>query len=284
MVVTGLSSAPQTGIIGLVNKVGGALSNSISLRSIEEKIKQLRRFFYTGREVTVHIGAPASDRDALSWLEEQITVLLNRMQDHGVSADDHFGLLLNSMDSTLNPVYISFRRADQSDAQAMLDNISRMLQSNNLFLSKAPLYVKLSHFKEHCRSARYCDKLSPATTYSRRNQGIITTQNGEDTLCLSRVLVIANTVCDFKREPGCMDMNTYKHRKEGRHIQKYKAEDLSRDARVDLLKGGGGITELKQFQQYLSEYKITMFRERWRRQVLYEGPTPPKNSFKGYLD
>nr|CAD7199513.1 unnamed protein product [Timema douglasi] len=57
--------------------------------------------------VTVYLGAPASDRDALSWLEEQITVLPNQLQDHGVSADDRVCLLLNSTDSTLNPPHLS---------------------------------------------------------------------------------------------------------------------------------------------------------------------------------
>nr|CAD7411792.1 unnamed protein product [Timema poppensis] len=65
---------------------------------------------------------PVGDRDPLSWLEEQLTNSLNRLQDHGVSANDHVGLLLNSTDSTLNPVYVSFRRSDQLDARAVLDN------------------------------------------------------------------------------------------------------------------------------------------------------------------
>nr|CAD7265251.1 unnamed protein product [Timema shepardi] len=93
MVVAGPSSAPLMGICGPVNQVGGALLNGISLRIVEERITPLRRFFYTDREVTVHLGDPASDRDALSWLEEQFAALLNLMQDHGVSADDHIGLI-----------------------------------------------------------------------------------------------------------------------------------------------------------------------------------------------
>nr|CAD7205212.1 unnamed protein product [Timema douglasi] len=173
--IAGTSLAPSCGSI---NQVGGALPQRIPLRIVEERTKQLRRFFYTGREVTVHLGAPASDRDELSWLEEQIMSLLNRMQDDGASADDHVDLLLNSTDSTLNPVYVSF--------------------------STAPLYVKLSHSKESRGSGRnYCDKLSPASTYSHNNKGIITIQNGDDTLCLARALVVARAICDVKREPGC---------------------------------------------------------------------------------
>nr|CAD7431156.1 unnamed protein product [Timema monikensis] len=103
--VAGLSTALQKGTTGLVNQVGGAMSNGISLRIVVERIEQLRPFFYTGREVTSHLGTPASNRDALSWLEEQITVLLNQLQGHDVSADDHIGLVLNSTDSTLNPPY-----------------------------------------------------------------------------------------------------------------------------------------------------------------------------------
>nr|CAD7204301.1 unnamed protein product [Timema douglasi] len=198
----GPSSAAQPGFSGSVNQVGGALSDGIPLRVVEERIKQLRRFFYTGRELTVHLGAPASDRDALSWLEEQITNLLHRLKDHGVSADDHVGFLLSSTDSTLSPVYVSFRRADQLDARAVLDNVGRVLQSNTMFLSTAPLYVKLSHFKEPRGIGNHkCDKFSPAITYSRNNKGIITIQNG-DTLCLARALVVAKAMCDNKREPG----------------------------------------------------------------------------------
>nr|CAD7606764.1 unnamed protein product [Timema genevievae] len=96
-------------------------------------------------------------------------------QDHGVNVDDHVSLLLNSTDSTFNPVYVSFRRAYQLDARAVLDNVSRVLQ-------------------------------------------------------------------------------------------------------------GGGITKLKQFQTCLSEYKITVFRERRGRQILYEVPMAPEHSFKGKLD
>nr|CAD7408123.1 unnamed protein product [Timema cristinae] len=118
----GPSSAPQPGFSGSVNQVGGALSNSVPLSIVKERIEQLRRFFYTGKEITIHLGAPASDCDAISWLEEQITNLLHRLQDHGVSADNHVGLLLNNTDSTLNPVYVSFRRADQLDDRAVLDN------------------------------------------------------------------------------------------------------------------------------------------------------------------
>nr|CAD7257545.1 unnamed protein product [Timema shepardi] len=40
--------------------------------------------------------------------------------DHGFSADDHVSLLLKSTDSMLRPAYVSFRRADQLDARAML--------------------------------------------------------------------------------------------------------------------------------------------------------------------
>nr|CAD7414916.1 unnamed protein product [Timema cristinae] len=42
--------------------------------------------------------------------------------DHGVSADDHVGLVLSSTDSTLSPVNVSFRQEDQLDDRAVLDN------------------------------------------------------------------------------------------------------------------------------------------------------------------
>nr|CAD7265593.1 unnamed protein product [Timema shepardi] len=284
-VTAGPSLAPQSGISGPVNQVGGVLSQGVPLRIIEERIKQWRRFFYTGREIIVHLGAPASDRDALSWLEEQITNMLNRLQDYGVSADDQVSLLLNSMDSTLNPLCVSFKRTDQLDAQSVLDNVSHVLQSNNLFLRTAPLYVKLRHFKEPHGSARHCDKLSPASTYSHNIKGIITIQNGDDTLCLDRALIVAKAVCDVKREPGCMNVNTFRQIKMGRPIQKLNPEELSRVARLNLAKGVG-LTELKQFQTYLSEYEITVFRKRRGKQgdvqtAFLKQEIPPPSSSSG---
>nr|CAD7434821.1 unnamed protein product [Timema monikensis] len=74
-----------------------------------------------------------------------------------------------------------------------------------------------------------------------------------------RLIIMDSTLNHI--EPGSMEVDTFKHIKEGRLIQKLKAEELCRDARVNLLKGGG-ITVLYQFQTYLSEYKITVFRER----------------------
>nr|CAD7399817.1 unnamed protein product [Timema poppensis] len=148
-------------LCGPVNQVGGVLPQGVPLRIIEERIKQWRRFFYTGREIIVHLGAPASDRDALSWLEEQITNMLNRLQDYGVSADDQVSLLLNSMDSTLNPLCVSFKRVDQIDAQSVLDNLELYCVKDVKMLRKACLKfkdmlmekIKVDPFREACTIA-----------------------------------------------------------------------------------------------------------------------------------
>nr|CAD7413775.1 unnamed protein product [Timema cristinae] len=108
-------SAPQSGFCGPVNQVGGDLSNGIPLRIIDERIKQLKR-------------TPESDCDAQTWLKEQINALLGHLQDHGVSAEDHW--------------------ADQLERQAVLSNVEQVLQSNASFLTSSPLYIKLHPFKE----------------------------------------------------------------------------------------------------------------------------------------
>nr|CAD7264618.1 unnamed protein product [Timema shepardi] len=144
-------------------------------------------------------GTPGSNRDAQTWLEERINALLGRLQDHGVSTEDHVGLLLVNTDSSSRPVFVSFRRADQLDAQAVLSNVERVLKSNDSFLTSSPLYIKLHHFKEPRGKGNHkCDRLSPASTYSRNNKGITTIQNG-DTLYLARALVVAKAICDVKR-------------------------------------------------------------------------------------
>nr|CAD7392932.1 unnamed protein product [Timema cristinae] len=130
------------------------------------------------REITVRLGAPASDRDALSWLEEQITNFLHRLQDHGVSADDHVGLLLNSIDSTLNPVYVSFRRADQLDARAVLDNCGHFSREcrvpfSNKKAHKCESACKKCYAKAVCSGGRSVDS-KDCGRWSQTRRALIT--------------------------------------------------------------------------------------------------------------
>nr|CAD7262971.1 unnamed protein product [Timema shepardi] len=93
--------------------------------------------------------------------------------DHGVSADDHVGLLLNSTESTLNPVYVSFRRVDQLDAQAVLD-ISRLLQSNAEQVLKPDL-VQSNNDKSDVEKNN-----SSGSSSSNIKQQLLPVQHGED--------------------------------------------------------------------------------------------------------
>nr|CAD7462916.1 unnamed protein product [Timema tahoe] len=73
---------------GLVDEIGISLPKSLSLRIVEEIIKQLRCFYCVGRELVIQLWTSESDRDAQSWLEEQVTAFQGRLQDHGVGAED----------------------------------------------------------------------------------------------------------------------------------------------------------------------------------------------------
>lgn len=55
-------------------------------------------------------------------------------------------------------------------------------------------------------------------------------------------------------------------------------------AKLAFLNNGGGVGELRLFQAYLSEYKISMFTDRRGREVWFEGPTPFENENRYHLD
>lgn len=89
--------------------------------------------------------------------------------------------------------------------------------------------------------------------------------DNDDNLCLARAICVG-----ISRHEDAEDV--YASMRKGRKIQQTRAIALFKKAGVSL-NNRGGIKEVRQFQNHLDLYQITVFRDRKGREVLYEGPT-----------
>nr|CAD7576940.1 unnamed protein product [Timema californicum] len=107
------------------------------------------------RELIIQLETPESDRDAQTCLEEQINALLGRLQDQGVSAEDHVGLLLVNTDSSSRPVFVSFRgHMSVCDVKKFRDMLIEKAKANPFIevctIAGATMMVnRLGHLKEN---------------------------------------------------------------------------------------------------------------------------------------
>ncbi|KAG8225673.1 hypothetical protein J437_LFUL018484 [Ladona fulva] len=151
-------------------------------------------------------------------------------------------------------------------ADVITSTISKVMQSNESFLTAAPIIVRVHHVNMPNGCGRYKTvNLATFSDFCRSKRSIITIKNGDDNQCLARAIVVAmsRAVDDeavFKRVRDDTSM-----------MQKNRAIELCRRAGV-VLSNGGGNPEMHAFQQELKGWKITVFKDRKGREVLFEGP------------
>lgn len=118
------------------------------------------------------------------------------------------------------------------------------------------------------------DEISPFHEFCEKRKSIVQVKNTEDNLCLARALVIGMALAH--KDDSIAKLNYYRHiTRPDREIQKLEAERLCAEAAV-VLSNGGGIEEVKLFQEYLDNYTITVFMDRRGREIMFEGPTEGK--------
>lgn len=124
--------------------------------------------------------------------------------------------------------------------------------------------------------------ISPFADFCKQKKGIIAIQNNDDNLCLARALVVA--IAFSKKDDGEEERKHFKRIcRVDRNFQRDEAERLCREADVDL-RTGGGVEELRKFQQYFENYSITVYNDRRGRSTMFEGPIPTVDNVMRNLD
>ena len=163
---------------------------------------------------------------------------------------DLVGLRIRNTENVQDKVVgISLRRRDQLKPNVVWAVLGKVIQSNARFGLSDRLEVHLDHVRMPVGNGRMAEKTKGRSldVLSAIKKSIIAVKAAF--LCLAHALVIA--MARVNSDPK------YKSYSNGYGLNK-PVEDLLKASGVDLF-NGGGLEELQQFQDYLSDNKIVVF-------------------------
>jgi hypothetical protein len=210
-----------------------------------EEYEEYRRFGAFTRSLTVRLLPPRIAGDSLSHFMKSIRdVALYGMRDCADS--DMVGVTLRNMNSTLVSG-ISFRRRDRVTDEVIVSAISKVSQSNSctnaldrLVVEVCCVRLPLGYGGGEKRKGR------PLSVMSHLKKSVVVVTAAEN--CLAHALVIAKA--------RLTDDPDYKAYRQGRKIGPV-VEELLRVTGIDLT-DGGGIPELRRFQEHFEEFRIVV--------------------------
>jgi hypothetical protein len=234
-------------------------SEQLPFTILDETVKSFPKFNTTGRSLLLKFNVPREDSDPTAYLRECITALTNYLVDK-VPDRDLVGLKIRNTENLEDKLIgISLRRRDQLKPDVVLSVIEKVIQSNARFGLTDRLEVHLDHVRMPVGSGGVKTKGRSLDILSGIKKSIVVVKAVIN--CLAYALVIAIAQCNDDPKYG-----SYRNG----YCLKKPVEELLKASGVDLT-NGGGLEELQQFQQYLSDYKI----------IVFDGLKPDRLFFKG---
>lgn len=220
------------------------------------------RFNLKKRTLEFKIKTIPSNEDPVKWVKEAITQLTEEILRE-VEPTAMVGFTLCSPNFSRGDAWLSYREAYKITPETIFDLISSVYQSNSVGLDTDTFCLKMTSVSVPKGRGR-CRKYNNFNQECLTRKGI-TTINNIDNLCLPRALVVA--IARVNKDPDLKNI-----REDRKKIQTKLAVKLAKDAGVEVTEDGCGILELKQFQQYLSEFKIVVYNYASRgRDVYFKG-------------
>lgn len=217
------------------------------------------RFRITGQNIEVAFD---DDNAALHWLDSGVQNLVEYIKA-GKNNDDYVGITFTDLEKPELPLHISFRRVDQLNHQVILNSLEKVAQSNSNFLSASKLRITIQHVASPRGYGRVKLRGTTFSEFCNQKSGILVVKN-EDKLCLAYALCLAIArVTDDKHFLRLQTCDT---------ILKAEAIKLCADAGVDL-SNGAGLREIRMFQDFLSDYFITVYDSRMGNSTIFSGQT-----------
>jgi len=167
----------------------------------------------------------------------------------------------NQVNQNDKPIGISFGRKDQLSGDVIWSVFERVSQSNSRFNALSTLVVAVHSIKMPGgfgkRARKSVDR--PLYTMAHLKKSIVEVKTEEN--CLTHALVIA--IAKVENDPN------YKAYINGRKIR-HAVQTLLDATGIDL-SNGGGITELKRFQEHFRQYKIVVYNCLSFDDIMFEG-------------
>jgi hypothetical protein len=216
-------------------------------KNLDETSKSFRKFNATGRSLLIKFNSPGEEQDPTTYLKECITALTNYLVDK-VPDRDLVGLRIRNTENVQDKmVGISLRRRDQLKPDVLWSVLGKVIQSNARFALTNRLEVHADHVRMQVGNGREKTKGRSLEVLNAIKKSIVIVKAGF--LCLAHALIIAMARVNNDAK--------YKSYRNGYGLKKLVGEHLKASC-VDL-SNGGGFEELRQFQEYLVDYKIIMF-------------------------
>jgi len=226
---------------------------------LSETSKSFSKFNATGRSLLIKFKPPGEDQEPTTYLKECITSLTNYLVDD-IRDKGSVGLRIRNTENVQDKVVgISFRRRDQLKPDVVWSILGKVVQSNARFGLSDRLEVHLDHVRMPAGNGREKTKGRSLDVMSAIKKSIVVVK--AKLLCLAHALIIA-----MARVNGDPKYALYRDGK----CLKQPVQDLLSASGVDLT-NGGGLNELEQFQNYLSDYKI----------IVYDGLNPDRVIYSG---
>ncbi|CAH0546857.1 unnamed protein product [Brassicogethes aeneus] len=180
------------------------------------------------------------------------------------NSNNRVGITFFNADFPDRPLPMSFRRRDQISADAILNTLGKVLQSNASFFTNNLLTMTIDRFQlPNGNGAGLTLKGSTYEDFCSKKRGIVTIFNNNDNYCLAYAIALDMA---FK-----VDMGEFKKLRNDFIILKQRGLQLCRESNVDL-SNGGTYDHIKKFQDNLNDFTIVVYSDRKGSVTYFEGP------------
>jgi hypothetical protein len=247
-------------------------SNYFTVTSVKQV--KMKKFRTTGTDYTVRFTNTFANMELskfLGRLHEIFSGLLSEVV-RDVPENDQVRFVLQSPQLD-HPISLPFLHASRLTTERILAEIERVVQSNHKFRLNDSVNVNIIHVEmpRGGTGTKRAEINLEKHLISKRS--IIQIQN-EDDMCLARALVVSIS----RIENDSRDRQIRNH---NRPLQSRLAYDLHEKAGV--LIGKCGMSEVKQFQAYLTEYEINIVSKGHQDAIVYTGPVEKGKRIYLYL-
>ncbi|XP_072380511.1 uncharacterized protein [Diabrotica undecimpunctata] len=231
---------------------------------VRDQTTKIRKFGVQGRTLEFKIKDVPPGEESVSWIKKAIEDIVRKGTEN-ILPHDQVGFTFCSKDFVRGQGWMRLKPASEVTVDDIWNHISSIYQSNSTGLNTETFCLGITTVKMPTGKGRGRKYNSFKEECSKR-RGIVVIKNN-DNLCLAYALVVAKAYVDKDPELTkiCRDRGK---------IQRERALQLIDRSGVVIPSEGAGIPELQQFQAYLTDYKIVVYRYGTKgRDVIYEGHT-----------
>jgi len=229
---------------------------------VKDQFRKNRRFGLDGRTIEFKMKPIPPDVEPVGWVKNVIKEIFENATK-GLDPQDQVGFSFCSKDFSRGEGWIRFKPLSDVTFDDVWNMIAGIYQSNSTGLNTESFCLRITSVRVPIGRGRI-KKCNTFTEDCAKRKGIITIKN-KDNLCLPRALVVA--IAHANKDPQFEAV-----RVDIRKEQMIRAQSLLKDANVIVPKEGCGILELELFQNYLTSYKIVVYKYGNKgRDLIFEG-------------